>query len=89
MSEFLCYKDFGITDVLSLNILRMHKKVIHVSDIVLSDGKTIKPEMFSDLPGHSGIHKLPHQCPTPADLSIWKMALRKKSSEFHVLTVTL
>jgi hypothetical protein len=70
MSEFLHYKDFGIADVISLNIMRMHKKVIHVSDIVLSDGKTITPEMFLDLPGHSGVHKFPHQCPTPADLSI-------------------
>jgi hypothetical protein len=89
MSKFLHYKDFGIYDVISLNIVRMHKKVINVSDIVLSDGKTIKPEMFSDLPGHSCVHKFPHQRPTPADLSIWKMALRKISSEFHVLTVPL
>jgi hypothetical protein len=80
---------FGIDDVVSLNIMRMHKKVTHVSDIVLSNSKTIKPEMFLDLPGHSGIHKFPHQCPTPADLSIWKMALRNISSEFHVLSVLL
>ncbi len=39
MSKFLRYKDFGIDDVVSLNIMRMHKKVIHVSDIVLSNGK--------------------------------------------------
>ncbi len=89
MSKFLRYKDFGIDDVVSLNIMRMHKKVIHVSDIVLSDSKTIKPEMFLDLRGHSCIHKFPHQHPTPADLSTWKMALRKISSEFHVLTVPL
>jgi hypothetical protein len=89
ISKFLRYKDFGIADVVSLNIMGMHKKVIHVSDIVLSDGKTIKPEMFLDLPGHSGIHKFPHQRPTPADLCIWKMALSKTSSEFHNLTVLL
>ncbi len=90
MSKFLHYMEFGIADVVSLNIMRMHKKVIHVSDIlVLSDGKTIKPEMFSNLPGHSGVHKFPHQHPIPADLSIWKNALRKISSKFHVLTVPL
>jgi hypothetical protein len=89
MSKFLCYKDFGIDDVVSFNIMRMHKKVIHVSDIVLSNGKTIKPEMFLGLPGHSCIHKFPHQCPTPANLSIWRMAIRKISSVFHVLTVPL
>jgi hypothetical protein len=89
ISKFLRYKDFGIDDVVLLNIMRMHKKVIHVSDIVLSNGKTIKLEMFSDLPGHSCIYKFPHQHPTPADLSIWKMALRKISFEIHILTVQL
>jgi hypothetical protein len=89
MSKFLRYMDFGIDDVIPLNIMRMHKKVIHVSDIVLSDSKIIKLEMFLDLPGHSCIHKFSHQCPTSADLSIWKMALHKISSEFHVLTVLL
>ncbi len=33
--------------------MRMHKKVIHKSDIVLCDRKTIKVEMLRDLPGHS------------------------------------
>jgi hypothetical protein len=85
----LHYKEFGIAEVISLNIMRMHKKVIHVSNIVLSEGKTIKPEMFLDLPGHSDVHKFPRQRPTPADLSIWKMALRKISSGFYVLTAPL
>ncbi len=89
MSEFLRCKDFGIDDVISLNIMRMHKKVIHILDIVLSDGNTMKPEMFSDLPGHSCVNKFPHQHPSPADLAIWKMALRKIFYEFHILTVPL
>jgi hypothetical protein len=89
MSKFLHYKEFGIAEVISLNIMRTHKKVIHVSDIFLLDGKTIKPEMFLDLPGHSCVHQFPHQRLTPADLSIWKMALRKISSKFYVLTVPL
>jgi hypothetical protein len=45
--------------------------------------------MLMDLPGHSDYHKFPTQHPTLADLSIWKTALRKLSSEFHVLTVKL
>jgi hypothetical protein len=89
MSKFLHYKEFGIAEVISLNIMRMHKKVIHVSNIVLLDSKTIKPEMFLNLPGHSDVHKFPHQRPTPANLSIWKMALHKISSKFYVLTVPL
>jgi hypothetical protein len=89
MSKFLHYKKFGIAEVISLNIMKMHKKVIHVSNIVLLDGKTIKPEMFLDLPSHSDVHKFPHQPPTPANLSIWKMALHKISSEFYALTIPL
>jgi hypothetical protein len=89
MSEFMRYRDFSPTDFVSLNIMRMHKKVIHKSDIVLCDGKTIKADMLTDLPGHSDYHKFPTQHPTPTDLSIWKTALCKLSSEFYVLTVKL
>ncbi len=70
MSEFMRYGDFSLTELVSLNIMRMNKKVIHKSDIVLCDGKTIKADMLMDLPGHSDYHKFPTQCPTPADLSI-------------------
>jgi hypothetical protein len=89
MSEFMRYGDFSPTELVSLNIMHMHKKVIHKSDIVLCDGKTIKADMLTDLPGHSDYHKFPTHRPTPADLSIWKTALRKLSSKFHVLTVKL
>ncbi len=82
------YGDFSPTELVSLNIMR-HKKVIHKSDIMLCDGKTIKAGMLTDLPGRSDYHKFPTQRPTPADLSIWKTALCKLSSKFHVLTVKL
>ncbi len=89
MSEFIRIGGFSPTDLVSLNIMHMRKKVIHKSDIVLCDGKTIKAEMLTDLPGHSDSHKFPTQCPTPADLVIWKTALCKLSSNFLVLTVKL
>jgi hypothetical protein len=89
MSEFICIWGFSPTDLVSLNVMRMHEKVIHKSDIVLCDGKTIKAEMLTDLPGHSDSHKFPTQCPTPADLVIWKTALLKLSSNFIVLMVKL
>ena len=57
MPEFMRYGDFSPTDLVSLNIMRMHKKVIHKSDIVLCDGKTIKADMLTDLPGHSPLKK--------------------------------
>jgi hypothetical protein len=70
MSEFIHIGGLSPTDLVSLNIMRMHKNVIHKSDIVLCDGKTIKAEMLTDLPGHSNSHKFPTQRPTPADLVI-------------------
>ncbi len=42
MSEFICFGDLSRTDLVSLNIMRMHKKVIRTSVIVLCDGQTIK-----------------------------------------------
>ena len=70
MSEFICFGDLSPTDLVSVNIMRIHKKVIHKSDIVLCDGKTVKAEMLPDLPGHSDYHKFSTQRPTPANLVI-------------------
>jgi hypothetical protein len=70
MAEFIRIGGFSPTDLVSLNIMRMHKKVIHKPDIVLCDGKIITAEMLTDLPGHSNSHKFPTQRPTPADLVI-------------------
>ncbi len=82
MSEFLQCGEFSCTDIVSLNIMRTHKKVIHTFDIVLCDGKTIEPEMLTDIPGQFDMHKFPTQQPTPSDLELWKMALQKISSNF-------
>ncbi len=89
MSEFMHTGDFSRPNLITLNIMRMHKKVIHKLDIVLCDGKTVELEMLTDQPGHSVVHKFPTQHPTPADLYLWKLALCKISSDFHVLTVKL
>jgi len=67
----------------------MHKMVIHLSDIVRCDGKTIKQSMLSASVGMSEAHKFPVQRPTPTDMNLWTTALRQKSSEFYVLTVPL
>ena len=89
MAEFMRIKKFTQSDLVSLNIMRMHKKVIHTSDITLCDGKTIKSEMLTNSPGHSDTHKFPIQRPSQADLILWRMALRMISSNFLVLTVPL
>ncbi len=89
MAEFMHVGKFTQSYLVSLNIMRMHKKVVHTSDIVLCDGKTIKSEMLTNSPGHSETHKFPTQRPFPADLILWKIALRMISSAFLVLTVPL
>jgi hypothetical protein len=88
MSEFMRI-GYRREDLLSLNFMRMHKKVIHLSDIVIGDGKTIMSEMVTDLPGQSNVHKFPTQKPTKADKALWETALCKISSEFKVLTLPL
>jgi hypothetical protein len=89
MSEFIRFGDLSPTDLVSLNIMRMHKKVIHKSDIVLCNGQTIKAEMLTGSPGHSDYHKFPTQRPTTANLTIWNTAICRLSSAFLVLTVKL
>ncbi len=44
MSEFMRTGNFSKPGLISLNIMRMHKKVILKLDIVLCDGKTIRGE---------------------------------------------
>ncbi len=74
MSEFtrVGYKR---TDLLSLNIVRMYKMVIHLSDVVMCNGKTIKRSMLSANVGISEAHKFPVQRPTLMDMNLWITAL--------------
>jgi hypothetical protein len=88
MSKFV-RAGYTKADLLSLNIVRMHKMVIHLSDIVRCDGKTIKQSMLSVSAGISDAHKFPLQRPTPTDMILWTTALRQISSEFYVLTLPL
>jgi hypothetical protein len=44
MSKFMRTGDFSWPDLISLNIMHMHEKVIHKLDIVQCDGNKIKAE---------------------------------------------
>ncbi len=88
MSEFMQI-GYRRDDLLSLNTMRMHKKVIHLSVIVMCDGKTIMSKMLTDLPGQASVHKFPTQKPTKVDKTLWESAIRRISSEFKVLTLPL
>jgi hypothetical protein len=62
-------------DLLLLNIMQMHKMVIHLLDIVMCDGKTIKRSMLSASAGRSEVHKFPVQWHTLTDMNLWITAL--------------
>ncbi len=58
MSEFM-WIGYRHDNLLLLNIMRMHKKAIHLLDIVMCDGKTTMSEMLTDLPGQSNYTSSP------------------------------
>jgi hypothetical protein len=60
MSEFI-RAGYTKADLLLLNIVRMHKMVIHLLDVVRCGGKTIKQSMLSASAGISDTHKFPLQ----------------------------
>jgi hypothetical protein len=60
MSEFI-RAGYTKADLLLLNIVRMHKMVIHLLDVVRCGGKTIKQSMLSASAGISDMHKFPLQ----------------------------
>jgi hypothetical protein len=81
MELFLNY--YSGSDLASLNLFRQHKKVIHISCIVLCDGRTIDQECLSMTRGHSDKYIFPLQYPTQADQSLWKAALQLISTTFY------
>ena len=74
MSEFIRV-GYKHTDLLSLNIVQMYKMVIHLSDVVMCDGKTNKRFMLLANVGKSEAHKFPVQQPTTTDMNLWITAL--------------
>jgi hypothetical protein len=78
-------KHYSGPDLSALNVVRQHKKVIHLSCIVLCDGQTINKECLTTGVGFSDNHKFPLQRPSRADHLLWSTAIRKISSNFLVL----
>jgi hypothetical protein len=89
MSKFLRYKDFGIDDVVSLNIMRMHKNVIHFLVLFYPTAKQLSRRCswtFLAILASTNSHiSAPHLQIYP--YGKWHSC--KISSEFHVLTVPL
>ena len=83
MSEFSKY--YSGRDLQDLNVYRQYKKVIHLSCIVLSDGRTIDKECLDSKEGHSDHHKFPLQRPSRTAQTLWATAIKRISSVYLVL----
>ncbi len=82
-------KHFSGPDLSALNVVCQHKKVIHLSCIVLCDGHTINKDCLTPGAGFSDYHKFPLQCPSHANHLLWTTAIEKISSDFFVLPSSL
>jgi hypothetical protein len=82
-------KHYSGQDLATLNVVRQHKKVIHLSCIVLCNGQTINKACLTSAPGVSHLHKFPLQQPTRSDYRLWTTALRRISSKSLTLPVPL
>jgi hypothetical protein len=69
-------------DLESINVFHQHKKAIHVSCIVMSDGCAVDPDSLTKDVGWSERHKFPHQRPSRADHQLLVDAIMRISSPF-------
>ncbi len=82
-------KHFSSPDLSALNVVCQHKKVIHLSCIILCNGHTINKDCLTPGAGFSDYHKFSLQCPSRADHLLWTTAIKKISSDFFVLPSSL
>jgi hypothetical protein len=82
-------KHFSGSDLSALNIVCQHKKVIHLSCIVLCNGQTINKDYLTPGEGCSDYHKFPMQHLSCADHSLWITAIQKISFSYLVLPFAL
>ena len=87
MSEFSKY--YSGRDLQDLNIYRQFKKVIHLSCIVLSDGRTIDKECMNSKEGKLDLHKFPLQHPSRAAKNLWTTAIKRISLDYLVIPEAL
>ena len=67
---------FSGKDLKGLKVVTHHKCVVHLSDIVCCDGRTINRGMLTTEKGNSEGHRFPHEKPMRSDFKLWNDALR-------------
>ena len=82
MEEF-AHAGFAHKDLVSLNTVRKYKQLLHLSDIVCCDGKTIDRDILTREPGFESCHGFPVEWPIAADYKLWDHAIRAISSSTY------
>ena len=67
-------------DLESLNIVQRCRNLIHISDIIKCDGKTLDEFITLDLIEVSEAHTFPREQPTKSDFRLWNKAMIKLCS---------
>ena len=88
MSEFFRLGYRG-RDLVALNIVRRFRNLLHVSDIVKCDGRTIDEYVTSEFSEESVELTFPREEPTPSDFRLWKDAVRLLCGSTTQLPYTL
>ena len=76
---------FTEEEKVSFNRCKNHKCVVHVSDVISCDGKTVEPSILTDDPGESSKHKFPYENPTKKDYKVWRRGIEYVTSSTHQL----
>ena len=66
---------FNEQEKASFNRCKNHKCVVHASDVISCDGKTVEPSVMTNDPGESNKHKFPQEHPTKKDYKIWRRGI--------------
>ena len=88
MAEFhrVGYRDL---DLEALNVVRRHRNLLHLSDILKSDGRTLDEFVVSDYTEISRDHVFPREEPTPADYRLWEIAIDRLCSGTSNIPIAL
>ena len=76
-------------DLVSLNTVRKSKQLLHLSDIVCCDGRTVDRDILTREPGAESCHGFPVEWPVAVDYKLWDHAIRAISSSTYFLPEAL
>jgi hypothetical protein len=88
MSEFFCLGYQG-RDLAALNIVRLFRNLLHLSDTSKCDGSTLDEFVISVSTESLVLHVFLREQPSPSDLHLWKEAIGCLCSGTTILTCTL